>query len=707
MFHFSISISIILIIFQSRPEEIQSDFFMPSNEANANNFQECKEQSSGPISFNDVVRILVSYDMGWSTRGTGRNYDSLNGFGAIIGHFSGLVLDYSTCNRKCRKCDSSINTPDHDCRKNFYGSAKAMEPHVAKKIVVESDVLRINNVEVGVLIGDDDSSTISACRSASKHPIIKQSDVNHTSGGVKKKLYSIQKSHQELTKDRIAYLHRCFMYAVAQNRGNSKAMADAIRCIPYHTFNDHSKCGDWCGYIRDKENYDHKVIPGGFEDERLFTDLKNIFDKLAGNAQKFSSGASSNSNESLNATMMSKHPKSRCYSTTASADFRYACAVGQKNLGEKYTQEILEKISLSPGKHHSRHVSRAQKALLKRRQLIKSVSYKKRRNELKRNRAALLHRKENIEGVTYESNCSLLSEPAIETEKQVTCPDFINDSDENPVVLFDLETSGLDKNCDILQIAAKYGNKQFNVYINPTKQISTNATAANGLINCQGNLMYHGLKVQSVTMRLALSGLLEWLKSIDKKCYLAAHNLSFDGPRLYRVICKYSLIDEFSDVICGFIDTLEIIRNTTNRRGRGACTISGLSSMLKVNCSRAHNAIYDCDILSQILYKLNITSAMLVKSAHTFKNKIQYWKREEVAGQNLSTLLPLQSTVGVTIRKKLALVGYTIDILQQIYDLSGQDGLQQQFKETFKANRISCGIHLSAIKKISDWFSNK
>ncbi|KAK0181800.1 hypothetical protein PV327_004048 [Microctonus hyperodae] len=172
-------------------------------------------------------------------------------------------------------------------------------------------------------------------------------------------------------------------------------MADAIRCIPYHTFNDHSKCGDWCGYIRDKENYDHKVIPGGFEDERLFADRKNIFDKLADNAQKFSSGASSNSNESLNATMMSKHPKSRCYSTTASADFR------------------------------------TQKALLKRRQLIKSVSYKQRRNELKRNRAALLHRKENVEGVTYENNCSLLSEPAI--EEQVTCSDFINDSEENPV----------------------------------------------------------------------------------------------------------------------------------------------------------------------------------------------------------------------------------------------------------------------------------
>lgn len=78
------------------------------------------------------------------------------------------------------------------------------------------------------------------------------------------------------------------MYAVAQSRGDSKTMEDAIGSIAYHTFNDHSKCGNWCSYIRDKENYDHKVIPGGFEDEGLFLELKNIFKKLATNAQKFS-----------------------------------------------------------------------------------------------------------------------------------------------------------------------------------------------------------------------------------------------------------------------------------------------------------------------------------------------------------------------------------------------------------------------------------
>lgn len=86
--------------------------------------------------------------MGWSTRDTGRNYDSLNGFGAIIGNLSGKVLDYATCNRKCKKCDSLNNPPNHDCGKKFYGSAKAMEPYIAKNLLLKVTFCeKKNNVE--------------------------------------------------------------------------------------------------------------------------------------------------------------------------------------------------------------------------------------------------------------------------------------------------------------------------------------------------------------------------------------------------------------------------------------------------------------------------------------------------------------------------------------------------------------------------------
>lgn len=124
---------------------------------------------------------------------------------------------------------------------------------------------------------------------------------------VTKELYKIsnKRKHKELTKDGIVYLHRCFTYAMTTNKGNSAAMARDIQCIPYHAFNDHNKCGTWCGFVKDQENYDHRIIPGGFHDMELFEALNDIFDRLAANAEKFSAGASSNVNESLNASMAS------------------------------------------------------------------------------------------------------------------------------------------------------------------------------------------------------------------------------------------------------------------------------------------------------------------------------------------------------------------------------------------------------------------
>jgi len=52
----------------------------------------------GKISEKNIVRIAASFDMGWTTRGTGRSYDSLTGSAALIGYFSKKVLSYVTKN---------------------------------------------------------------------------------------------------------------------------------------------------------------------------------------------------------------------------------------------------------------------------------------------------------------------------------------------------------------------------------------------------------------------------------------------------------------------------------------------------------------------------------------------------------------------------------------------------------------------------------
>jgi hypothetical protein len=169
---------------------------------------------------------------------------------------------------------------------------------------------------------------------------------------------------------------------------------------------------------------------------------------------------------------------------------------------------------------------------------MKARLFKKGRLEFKRLVTGLFHRKENIECITYESNPTFLIEPAVPTDENDDESNLEGDVGDIPIDLLYLGTSGFEANCDILQIAAKCGETTFATYVNPSRQVSATATAANGLMNCNGDLVHHGVKVQSVPMRLALVSFIEWLGLFKNFC-IAVHNLRFDGPRLFRAIFKY------------------------------------------------------------------------------------------------------------------------------------------------------------------------
>lgn len=101
-----------------------------------------------------------------------------------------------------------------------------------------------------------------------------------------------------------------------------------------------------------------------------------------------------------------------------------------------------------------------------------------------------------------------------------------------------------------------------------------------------------------------MKNLLVFLRSLQKKIYIATHNLSFDRPRLLDAIKRYCLDDEFQSTIVGFIGTLTVIRKKTVRKGKGQCTISGLADWLNISVTNAHKAISDIIVLEKN-YQLN------------------------------------------------------------------------------------------------------
>lgn len=115
-------------------------------------------QSYPDQDFKEKVRVFGAYDMGWNTRGCGFEYDSLSGVGHLMGCQSGKVMSYSTRIRECKNCD--VGNMCHDCRLNSYGTATAMEADVAVELVTQNPLLKEANIEIEVLVGDNDSSSI-------------------------------------------------------------------------------------------------------------------------------------------------------------------------------------------------------------------------------------------------------------------------------------------------------------------------------------------------------------------------------------------------------------------------------------------------------------------------------------------------------------------------------------------------------------------
>ncbi|CAB0038061.1 unnamed protein product, partial [Trichogramma brassicae] len=174
-----------------------------------------------------------------------------------------------TSKKKCKNCDKGVALEEHHCKKNFEGSAKAMEAYAAGQLVSNNAVFLKCDVQVGGVGADNDSGAILAMRQAGHPHIFKHSDKNHDSKGVVSELYRLKNKHKELNPKAIAYIKKCFNYCVNQCKGDSRMMAAGLKNIPNHCFNIHDDCGDWCGYLKDPENYKHT--------HHIKTEYKNRF----------------------------------------------------------------------------------------------------------------------------------------------------------------------------------------------------------------------------------------------------------------------------------------------------------------------------------------------------------------------------------------------------------------------------------------------
>ncbi|KAG5885047.1 hypothetical protein JTB14_033366 [Gonioctena quinquepunctata] len=226
------------------PDDIAKDIYGHLKQKNGTSLHEHTREDFDAVLVT-IMNSTDSYDMGWSKRGYGRSYDSLNGYGTIIGFLTGKILDYRTRNRKCKFFDLGHSKEDHDCRPNFRGSAKAMEPDVGAELVNESSILKEVGLNVRVVVGDEDTSTSARIRSGTNRTVYKLSDSYHLKKNFTKELYKMQVTFKEMGKSQvIPHLKKCFTIAIHQNMKYSIELAKALNVIPDHMYGSHKNCGN-------------------------------------------------------------------------------------------------------------------------------------------------------------------------------------------------------------------------------------------------------------------------------------------------------------------------------------------------------------------------------------------------------------------------------------------------------------------------------
>ena len=424
----------------------------------------CKRALEAEVKLSEGNGIRGSYDMGWQKRGAGKAYNSLSGVGHLVGSETNLVIGVETFSRSCVTCERAEaraeKPKEHDCRRNWTGSSKSMEPAGAVNIVKQ---IESEGHKVSKLVGDDDASTISHLRREVSPTIEKGSDKNHLKKSFTNKLYTLRSAgHKEVSKKNIKYLQMCFTYAINQNQGNADGLRASLEATIPHAYNDHSHCTglQWCHHTTGgSEEYGSLPNKKPLSNVACREALEELFKPYIEMAPRLANAGSTQRNESFNQLVSTKHPKNKFYAGTESLDFRVGAAVLQTNEGHGFVCDVMKKVSLSPGTHTAASAARADNRKSRDSERRSSSEYKLRRRLSKEWRSTGNDTTELREGTSYSTECDMKGISPDDITQIPPPPDPTRETivtGSPPLVVFDLETTSLERSCNITQIAATF-----------------------------------------------------------------------------------------------------------------------------------------------------------------------------------------------------------------------------------------------------------
>ncbi|XP_057296030.1 uncharacterized protein LOC130624974 [Hydractinia symbiolongicarpus] len=250
--------------------------------------------------------------------------------------------------------------------------------------------------------------------------------------------------------------------------------------------------------------------------------------------------------------------------------------------------------------------------------------------------------------------------------------------DKYILCIFDMETTTLFPNCELIQISAiSYGRSTspFNVYILPNGNIPQ--THVTGISKRRGKLYdKNSIEISSVRVEEGLKRFVEWIAFFGKKIVLIAHNAKqFDVKHIMLTMKEHNQLENFEKVVAGFVDTLPLFK----ARSRESCSLNNLYEKHVGNTFDHHNSLADCQALKKILLNASVDTTELENHSFTFKYAREYY--EFLLDINLikSTYTNCLRAGAITtyMVEKVALAGIRYGDMVAIYQREGGEGLKK------------------------------
>uniref|UniRef100_A0A8W8MID8 PML C-terminal domain-containing protein n=1 Tax=Magallana gigas TaxID=29159 RepID=A0A8W8MID8_MAGGI len=227
------------------------------------------------------------------------------------------------------------------------------------------------------------------------------------------------------------------MHPLSIKRQSEEEVGRILDMVVPHIFGDHNLCStSWCAYHRNPKSYRMKYLPND----------KPLNDEIA--------------TKTSTTWLLVKHQRTAekliAYGGTTSLASRVSAAVLQKNEGYTYINQVNEDALLSPGVVSKLHGIRMDKEKLWNKKQQSSIAFKRRRLLLKKRKQKREYSLHLREGNTYGSNIETAAEVDIES-----IPGKL-DPEKGECIMFDIETTGLSRDSDIVQLSAFDGITEFN-----------------------------------------------------------------------------------------------------------------------------------------------------------------------------------------------------------------------------------------------------